>query len=51
VILTVKITLTRPLKRIVSRERCEKVSREFEARCNKKKVKQIIEEVVQVYKK
>jgi hypothetical protein len=49
VILTVKITLTRPLKRIVSRERCEKVFREFEPRCNKKKVKQITEEVVLVY--
>jgi hypothetical protein len=33
----------------VSRERYEKVFREFEAWCNRKKVKQIIEEVVLVY--
>jgi hypothetical protein len=33
----------------VSRERYEKVFREFEAWCNRKKVKQITEEVVLVY--
>jgi NAD-dependent DNA ligase len=37
------------LRPSVSRERYEKVFREFEAWCNRKKVKQITEEVVLVY--
>jgi hypothetical protein len=53
----VKITLTRPLEPIVTisyllcrgKGRYEKVFREFEAWCNRKKMKQITEEVVLVY--
>jgi hypothetical protein len=53
VILTVKITLMWPLERIVTicylLCRGKDMKKEFEAWCNRKKVKQITEEVVLVY--